>query len=126
MISLDTAYEREKIPQNPEKDSGKTGLKEKLKKFKRIKWFAKRGPLDVTFLTLVLLLMAFGLVMLFSASYFYAYNYYGNSYYFIAKQAGFAAIGIALMLFVSNIDYHFIRKFALPFYLVMVAFLILS
>ena len=29
------------------------------------------------------------------------------------------------MLFVSNIDYHFIRKFALPFYLVMVAFLIL-
>lgn len=82
------------------------------------------GKMDLTFLFLVLTILTVGLVMLFSASYFYAYNYYGNSYYFIAKQAGFAVIGIALMLFVSNVDYHFIRKFAIPFYIVMVAFLV--
>lgn len=81
------------------------------------------GKMDLTFLFLLITVLTVGLVMLFSASYFYAYTYYGNSYYFIAKQAGFAVFGVLLMLIVSKIDYHFIRKFAIPFYIVMVVFL---
>lgn len=81
------------------------------------------GKMDLTFLFLLITVLTIGLVMLFSASYFYAYTYYGNSYYFIAKQAGFAVFGVLLMLAVSKIDYHFIRKFAIPFYLIMVVFL---
>ncbi len=81
------------------------------------------GKMDLTFLFLLITVLTVGLVMLFSASYFYAYTYYGNSYYFISKQAGFAVFGVLLMLLVSKIDYHFIRKFAIPFYLVIVAFL---
>ncbi len=74
--------------------------------------FFNNGKLDITFLSLVLILMTIGLVMLFSASYAYSYEYYGNSYKFITRQAAFAVAGVAVMLFVSKIDYHFIRKFA--------------
>ena len=81
------------------------------------------GKMDLTFLFLLITVLTVGLVMLFSASYFYAYTYYSNSYYFIAKQAGFAVLGVLLMLVVSKIDYHFIRKFAIPFYIIMVVFL---
>ncbi len=81
------------------------------------------GKMDLTFLFLLITILTIGLVMLFSASYFYAYTYYGNSYYFILKQAAFAVFGVALMLFVSKIDYHFIRKFAIPFYIGMAVFL---
>lgn len=82
------------------------------------------GKMDLTFLFLLLIILTVGLVMLFSASYIFANTYYGNSYYFITKQAGFAVVGVALMLLVSKIDYHFIRKFAIPFYIVMVVFLV--
>ena len=81
------------------------------------------GKMDLTFLFLLLIIVTIGLIMLFSASYVFADTYYGNSYYFITKQAGFAVFGIVLMLIVSKIDYHFIRKFAIPFYIVMVIFL---
>lgn len=81
------------------------------------------GKLDLTFFFLLLIILTVGLVMLFSASYIFADTYYGNSYYFITKQASFAVLGLALMLLVSKIDYHFIRKFAIPFYIIMVVFL---
>lgn len=70
------------------------------------------GKLDITFLSFVLILLTIGLVMLFSASYAYSYEYYGNSYKFITRQALFAVMGIAVMLVISKIDYHFWREFA--------------
>lgn len=79
---------------------------------KRNKSTEKRGKIDITFLSFVLILLTIGLVMLFSASYAYSYEYYGNSYKFISRQALFAAVGVAVMLLVSKIDYHFLRKFA--------------
>ena len=82
------------------------------------------GKMDLTFLFLLLIILTIGLVMLFSASYIYAETYYGNSYHFITKQATFAVFGVLLMLLVSKIDYHIIRKFAIPFYLFMVGFLV--
>ena len=39
---------------------------QKKRKRTRIKWFAKRGAVDVTFLILVMILLLFGLIMLFS------------------------------------------------------------
>lgn len=83
------------------------------------------GKMDLTFLFLLLIILTIGLVMLFSASYVYAETHYGNSYHFITKQATFAVVGVILMLIVSKIDYHVIRKFAIPFYLFMVGFLIM-
>ncbi len=83
---------------------------------KKRSFFNTDGKMDITFLSLVLILLTIGLVMLFSASYAFSYENYGNSYRFIARQAVFAVVGVAFMLFVSTIDYHFYRKFAWIFY----------
>lgn len=89
---------------------------------------AKKKPeagkrLDLTFLSFVLILLTTGLVMLFSASYAYSYEYYGNSYKFITRQAAFAAAGVALMLIISKIDYHFWRRFAWIVYVLAIGML---
>lgn len=81
------------------------------------------GKLDITFLALVLILLTTGLVMLFSASYAFSYEQYGNSYKFISRQALFAAVGVAVMLVISKIDYHFWRKFAWVLYIVSIGLL---
>lgn len=86
--------------------------------------FFNTGKLDITFLSLVLILITIGLVMLFSASYAYSYEYYGNSYKFITQQAVVAIAGIGLMLFVSKINYHVIRKFAWVVFFIVIAMLI--
>ncbi len=85
---------------------------------------AVTGKIDITFLSFVLILLTIGLVMLFSASYAYSYEHYGNSYKFISRQAAFAVIGVAVMLVVSKIDYHFWRKFAWVLFALSTALLI--
>ncbi|MCI8501376.1 MAG: putative lipid II flippase FtsW [Oscillospiraceae bacterium] len=67
--------------------------------------------MDATFLIIVLMLLTFGLIMLFSASYAYALYQYGSSFHYIQRQALFAAAGVVGMLFISCIDYHVLQKF---------------
>lgn len=81
--------------------------------------------MDATFLIIVLILLTFGLIMLFSASYAYALYQYGNSFHFIQRQAIFAAVGIIGMLFISCIDYHVLRKFVFWIYAGGIGLLIL-
>lgn len=83
------------------------------------------GKMDLTFFALVIIIQVIGLVMLFSASYAYAYARYDNSYLFISRQAIFAAVGVVLMLLISKIDYHILRKFAWIIYIAAVAMLII-
>lgn len=67
--------------------------------------------IDPVFLTLVLILLAVGLVALFSASYAYAYYYEGNSYHYIFRQSIFAVGGVVAMIFIGNfIPASFMRK----------------
>lgn len=73
-----------------------------------------RGPMDLPFLILVLLLTAVGLVMLLSASFPSAYYDYGNPTYFFIRQGIFAALGIAAMLFISKINYQRFRALGKP------------
>jgi len=75
-----------------------------------------RGPVDLPFLTLVLLLLCVGLLMLLSASYPSAYynldssvDTGGNPYYYFMRQAGFAAAGLVAMFIISKIDYQRFR-----------------
>lgn len=79
---------------------------------------------DPIFLILIFCLLAFGLVMLFSASFARAYYYEnGNSFYYITKQGLFALIGIAAMFIVSKYDYHRLKKWAIPLFLISVLLL---
>ncbi len=93
-------------------------------KTKKFAWF-QEGKLDITFLSLILILLTIGLVMLFSASYAYSYENYGNSYKFIIRQALFAAGGIFAMFLTSRINYHIWQKFSWIVYFVSIMFLIL-
>lgn len=84
----------------------------------------KLGKMDISFLAIVLVLLSLGLVMLYSASYAYSLEYYGNSYKFIVRQALFAVAGVAVMFAVSRIDYHFWRKFAWVIFAITILMLI--
>ena len=71
-----------------------------------------KGGFDVIFLLLVCVLLTIGVVMMFSASYINAKSDYNDPYYFLKRQAGFAAVGIVAMLIVSKINHNVFRKFA--------------
>lgn len=88
------------------------------------------GKLDVPFLLLVITILTIGLVMLFSASYTYAYyNEDGDSAYYFKRQLVFAVAGIIAMFVVSKVRYDYFKLFAIPavllswFLLVVVLFL---
>lgn len=69
------------------------------------------GSIDLPFLILVFCLLGFGLVMVCSASYVSAYYRYGDSFYFIKRQAIWALVGIAAMFFFAFVDYRRIKKY---------------
>ncbi len=71
-------------------------------------------PMDLPFLVLVLTLVAFGLVMLFSASYAVALYRRGDAYAYIRPQLLYAALGLAAMWLASRVDYHIYHKLAWP------------
>ena len=75
------------------------------------------------FLT-VAAICAFGVVMLFSASYYYAQSFQGDGYYYVKKQLIFLAIGIPVMFGLSFVDYKFYRRFAWMAYLLIILLLI--
>ncbi len=71
--------------------------------------FEKRS-VDRPMLAIVLALVCFGSVMVFSASYAYALASYNNSRYFIDKQIIFVALGIVCMLVASSISHKMYKK----------------
>ncbi len=103
--------------------------KEKERRQKeREAWEAARGPLDVPFLLLTLMLLVIGLIMLLSASFPTAQvsaDYNHDPLYFFKRQAVFAVLGVAAMWFVSKINYERFRGFAKLGIMVSVVCLIL-
>lgn len=95
------------------------------KALKRRRGILAEGRMDITFLSFVLMLLTTGLVMLFSASYAYSFEYYGDSYRFIVKQAFFAVAGLAAMFIFSKIDYHVWKRFAWLIYAVVFVLLVI-
>ncbi|MBQ7938107.1 MAG: putative lipid II flippase FtsW [Oscillospiraceae bacterium] len=86
----------------------------------------RRGKIDVTFLVLVLVLLTFGLVMLFSASYAFAFYNEGNSFYYIERQLFFAVVGVVAMLAVSQVNYKILQKYSLLLFAGAVALLLIA
>lgn len=77
-----------------------------------LKGFLKRNfnftTFDFPLFIIVLILLVFGIVMMFSASYAKSYSKYdGNSYYFATRQIEFVVGGIIVMLVASITNYHF-------------------
>lgn len=76
----------------------------------------KEQYFDFDLLMVIIFLMCFGLVMLYSTSAYEAQADFGNDMYYFSKQALIAAFGVAGMFIVSKIDYHFYGAFALEIY----------
>ncbi len=73
-----------------------------------------RGPVDLPFTMLVLMLLGIGLIMMFSASYASAYYENGDPMVYIKRQAVLGALGVAAMYVVSKINYQTFRWMAMP------------
>lgn len=85
-----------------------------------------KGTCDHGFLALVLILICFGSVMVFSASYMYSMTKEaGNGYYYISKQIIYVAIGLLFMFLVSKLEPEVIKKFTPLAYGVTVGLLFL-
>ena len=86
-----------------------------------------RGPLDLPFLMLTMMLLGIGLVMMFSASYAVAYYdpQVSSPYFYIKRQASFAVGGIIIMMIVSHINYQSFRWLSVPAIVGSIFFLVL-
>ena len=78
-------------------------------KFLKIPETYKSGNVDMVFLVILLMLLAFGAVMSFSASYAYASTKYGDSYYFLWRQLLYTFIGMVAILMVTLIPLKYYR-----------------
>ena len=68
--------------------------------------------IDYTLLLIIVCILGFGLVMLYSTSAYNATLKYGNSIYYLKKQVIAACMGFAVMYFCIKVDYHFFARFA--------------
>lgn len=96
-------------------------MRRKAKRDLTIEQQLARGPIDLPFLALVLLLTAVGLIMLLSASYASAYynmdgaiDTGGDPYYYFKRQLFFAVLGIAAMIIASRFNYQYLRGLSIP------------
>ena len=74
------------------------------------------GP-DQLLSATVIALVAFGVVMVYSASAVFALQRFGSGQYFLIRQAVFALVGLSLMAAAARVDYHRLRLLTYPFLL---------
>ncbi len=70
----------------------------------------KHKKLDTSFLIIILVLLTYGIIMVFSASYASAKFEYGNSFHYISRHVLFVIGGIIAMFIASYVDYHIYRR----------------
>lgn len=93
---------------------GMVPIQKKLKKSRK----KTEGYFDYSLLFIVIFLVCFGLVMIYSTS---AYSSQiandGDSFYYLKRQALFAGVGLAGLMFASTIPYTFWKRFTLSAYI---------
>lgn len=72
---------------------------------------ARSAP-DALMMIATLLLLAIGVVMVYSASSVLSFHDFGDSYYYVKRQLLFAVLGILAMFAMMNIDYWVWKKYA--------------
>ena len=89
------------------------GSRRRVEKKEKIKYF------DYSLLFIIIFLIGFGLVMLYSVSAYEAQTHFkGDAAYYLRKQASAAALGLVGMFIVSRIPYQFWKKVSSLAYLV--------
>lgn len=82
------------------------------RKMKKTKWFSIGMGIDLPFCIIILVLLTIGTIMMFSASYAFAYYTKGDSYYFLWRQLIFVVLGVIVMGIMSFFNYNKLHKIA--------------
>ena len=72
------------------------------------------GPADPLLMATVLALVAFGVVMVYSASAVFASQLFHDGQHFLVRQAIYAVVGLLLVVALARLDYHRLRPLAYP------------
>lgn len=83
-----------------------------------------KKAVDHSLLIMTIILVAFGTVMVFSASFYYTEQRWGDSYFFFKRQLMWAAVGFVAMLASSVYNYSNLRKLSIPLILISIGLLI--
>ncbi|HVJ88402.1 MAG TPA: putative lipid II flippase FtsW [Labilithrix sp.] len=75
---------------------------------------ASDRPVDIVLAAIVIALIAFGVVMVYSASAVQATLRMHDPQFFLKRQAAYAAVGLCIVFLVSGIDYHRLYKLTYP------------
>ncbi len=85
----------------------------------------KHNKMDYPLLVVTLILVSFGLLMVFSSSYYFAIDKMQNKLHFFTADLSFIVLGVFAMLVASAVDYKIYRKFAIPLFIVSLFLLVL-
>ena len=85
--------------------------------------FKDVAPMDYVLLATVLIILVFGLVMLFSVSYAAGYYQYKDSFYYIKNQLTLAIVGLGAMWLASYVNIQWLQLFTWPLYLLSIILL---
>ena len=83
----------------------------------------KSGDFPLVILTMGILI--FGIIMVFSASYYTSINDAGNPYAYLIRDCAWACVGVVVMVIAATVDYHIYYKFAKPIMYVSIVLLLL-
>jgi len=75
---------------------------------------ARMGPVDPVLAAVVIGLVGFGIVMVFSASTIEATVTFHDPYYFLKRQGSYGVLALIVMALVSRTDYHRLRPLTYP------------
>ena len=105
-------------------NAGKKILKAQNSKSEQV---MKPKQMDYAILLTVIILVIFGLVMVFSSSYYYAMTHvvFNDKFYFVKRQGMWACLGFGVMIFLAFFDYRIIKKFIPLIYVLANALLVL-
>ena len=97
----------------------------KVKTVKRKKKAIKLKSGDFWLMLFTLMLVIFGVIMVFSASYYYSISQDGNAYSYLLRHGMWVLLGFGVMILGAAFDYRRYKKFALPIFIASVLLLIL-
>lgn len=83
-----------------------------------------RPQVDKTLLYLILALVTIGLIFIADISAPQALNFFNDKFYFFKQQIIWAGIGVFAMIIISNINYNFWKKLAVPIFIMAILLLI--
>ncbi|MGN0703534.1 MAG: putative lipid II flippase FtsW [Lentihominibacter sp.] len=80
---------------------------------------------DFWLMLIVMILVIFGLIMVFSASYYYSISQAGNAYSYLLRHGLWVILGVGAMILGASVDYRIYRKAAVPVVIIIGVLLIL-